>query len=155
MTQPAIPRDAAYIEARSIPEPNSGCWLWVHAVCPAGYGKVLFRGKVSSASRVSFIIHKGDVEPGNEVDHLCFVPSCVNPDHLRSVTRVENIRHKRPGGGKPRPRAGDTCRNGHVYLVAPRYKAGCRECARAAERRYKHKVRAAIRCAPVSVSEVA
>lgn len=145
MTYPAIPRDAAYIEARSIPEPNSGCWLWQNATCAAGYGKVLFRGKVSSASRVSFIVHKGEVESGHEVDHLCFVPSCVNPDHLRSVSRLENIRHKRPVNRvlSTRIKAGDACRNGHIYAETPRYKVGCRECARAAERRYKAKVRSA------------
>lgn len=30
-----------------------------------------------------------------EVDHLCFNPSCCNPDHLEAVTPQENKRRRR------------------------------------------------------------
>jgi len=35
---------------------------------------------------------KGPVPDGLELDHLCRVRSCCNPDHLEPVTHKENIR---------------------------------------------------------------
>ena len=34
----------------------------------------------------------GPVPYGLQLDHLCRVPSCVNPDHLEPVTPAENCR---------------------------------------------------------------
>src|SRR5580658_9771233 len=34
------PRLPEYIWARIVPEPTSGCWLWMGGVCPAGYGQI-------------------------------------------------------------------------------------------------------------------
>lgn len=34
----------------------------------------------------------GPITDGLELDHLCNVPSCVNPDHLEPVTHAENMR---------------------------------------------------------------
>lgn len=33
----------------------------------------------------------GPIPEGYDVDHLCSVRNCVNPDHLEAVTRTENI----------------------------------------------------------------
>ncbi len=34
----------------------------------------------------------GPVPPGLQLDHLCRVRNCVNPDHVEPVTPAENIR---------------------------------------------------------------
>lgn len=80
----------AYIEARSIPEPNTGCWLWLGALGKFGYGVIkrdLF-GEIS-AHRYSYAVAN---EPAGEsyVLHRCDQPSCVNPDHLFVGTALDN-----------------------------------------------------------------
>ena len=75
------------------PEPNSGCWLWTASLDSKGYGQIgKDRGGLTRAHQVSYRIHKGAVPAGLEIDHLCRVRNCVNPDHLEAVTRRENIR---------------------------------------------------------------
>ena len=86
-------RDEARFFEKFIPEPNSGCWLWTGAICKgnAGYGQMRWKGKTQSAHRVSFEIHKGILPSDLDICHTCDVPSCVNPDHLFSGTRSENM----------------------------------------------------------------
>lgn len=78
-----------------IPEPNSGCWLWIGQVDKHGYGRVTYRGVRSTAQRASFQRFKGSIPSGFQVDHKCFNPSCVNPDHLQAVTKSQNLANRR------------------------------------------------------------
>jgi hypothetical protein len=43
------------------------------------------------AHRVSYEIYKGAIPDGMQVDHLCRVRSCVNPDHLEAVPQATNL----------------------------------------------------------------
>ena len=45
-----------------------------------------------SAHRVSYALLKGTLVDGLDLDHLCRVRPCVNPDHLEQVTRQVNVR---------------------------------------------------------------
>lgn len=72
--------DSLYIKA------PSGCWLWIGHI-ENGYGRI---GK-RLAYRVTYERVHGPVPKGLELDHICRVRSCVNPDHLEPVTKVENI----------------------------------------------------------------
>jgi hypothetical protein len=79
-------------EAKYIPEPNSGCWLWLGALDGHGYGHIYVGGKYRSAHRVGYELRNGQIPEGLVVDHLCRMPACVNPDHLEPVTQSENLR---------------------------------------------------------------
>lgn len=78
----------------SIPEPNSGCWLWTGSLHKNGYATLKWdQGKSSEmAHRASYHAFKGDIPDGLVLDHKCKVRSCVNPDHLEPVTYSENNR---------------------------------------------------------------
>lgn len=95
------------ITAKSIPEPNSGCWLWLGGVRKTnGYGickPLLAVGHGSCAHRVAHIAFKGPIPDGLDVLHSCDQPSCVNPDHLSLGTRLVNMADmadKKRGRGK-------------------------------------------------------
>ena len=68
-----------------------GCWLWTRTL-NRGYGS--FRsgaGKTTTAHRASYQMLKGAIPDGLQLDHLCRVRNCVNPDHLEPVTLKENV----------------------------------------------------------------
>lgn len=95
--------ERARIEARYIPEPNSGCWLWIGYTDWAGYGRLKIDGRDQSAHRLSWRIYRGDIPDNQCVLHRCDVPQCVNPDHLFLGTQADNMKDmaakKRSDGG--------------------------------------------------------
>ena len=74
-------------EARYIPEPNSGCWLWEGHLNDDGYGTL----GVENAHRVSWELFRGGIPDGLDIDHLCRNRGCVNPEHLEPVTTQVNV----------------------------------------------------------------
>jgi HNH endonuclease len=130
--------------AKVSPEPNSGCWLWTAYSDPKGYGRFMLReGKPMLAHRMAFIALVRD--PGAlDLDHLCRVRCCVNPDHLEPVTNAENTRRGRAGENN---RTKTHCPKGHAYdavnTVYAEYEWGthirrfCRACHDAANRAYR------------------
>lgn len=72
------------------------CWLWTKSLSSQGYGQFSYGGRSGggpvSAHVFSWLILVGEIGIGLELDHLCRVKSCVNPDHLEPVTRSVNTR---------------------------------------------------------------
>jgi hypothetical protein len=69
-----------------------GCWEWTGALRGKGYGSFRIGRKTYIASRVSYELYKGSIEPGMLVCHTCNHPSCVNPEHLYLGTYSDNTK---------------------------------------------------------------
>ncbi len=67
------------------------CWLWQRYRTKDGYGIANAGGKNKGAHRVALEIEHGVIYCGGEVMHLCDVPACVRPSHLRMGTHLDNL----------------------------------------------------------------
>lgn len=82
---------------------GNNCWSW-KASKEAGYGRMLFDGKLQLAHRISYQIHYGPLDDDICVLHTCDNRECTNPNHLFLGTRLDNNRDRqrkgRSSGGK-------------------------------------------------------
>ena len=121
---------------------DSGCWLWSRYVRGDGYAVITVRldGKTQAmyVHRLAYEAAHGAIPEGSQLDHLCRVRHCINPDHLEAVAPVENYRR---GMGPTANNARKThCKHGHEFTPAnthnrPSGGRTCRECARVKLRR--------------------
>lgn len=102
-----------------------GCWLWTGGKNSHGYGIIQVSRQVGAygAHRYAYEALVGPIS--YELDHLCRVRLCVNPDHLEDVTHQVNSAR-----GFSFNKAKTHCPKGHEYegwnLVIK--KDGCRRC---------------------------
>lgn len=68
----------------------SGCWEWRAHIKNGGYGDFRYPGG-RFAHRASYELFVGPIPEGLQLDHLCRVRHCVNPDHLEPVTGAVNV----------------------------------------------------------------
>lgn len=128
------------LEANSIPEPNTGCWLWLGRVTGGRRGRPQYP-ICSEHGRKHYVSHLAiDVPPGMIACHRCDTPLCVNPGHLFVGTHADN-RQDAVAKGRAFPWR-DVCRYGHPMTGANLYvhpKSGtrhCRACATTRRKRY-------------------
>lgn len=99
-----------------IPEPNTGCWLWIGGLRRASspnwqYG--MFRRQ--AAHRYSLEQKLGRrLTAGEHACHRCDTPLCVNPDHLFAGTATDNA-YDMLAKRRHRYNRRTHCINGHEY----------------------------------------
>jgi hypothetical protein len=101
--------------------PFSGCWCWLGAKTPKGYGTVYADGKDWKAHRYIYEKIRGPIPPKHVLDHLLkdrpidpgpcvHGAECVNPYHVQPVTVEINSKRVRPWNKDK-----DACPAGHLY----------------------------------------
>ncbi|MFE7580734.1 HNH endonuclease signature motif containing protein [Streptomyces gardneri] len=140
------PRLPMPLRLERLSDRTGACWLWLGQKTSDGYGMMTVDRKPVVAHRVSYKTHVGPIPAGMQIDHLCRVPSCINPAHLEVVTPAENVARARPyraDGGLPKPE----CVAGHPFTEENttwyqgwRY---CKACQRRRRRISREKARAA------------
>ena len=127
-----------------------GCWEWT-AYKDNGYGRINVDRVPVPSHRVAYELLVGPIPDGMHLDHLCRNPSCVNPDHLEPVSSRDNV--LRGYGWAGRHARKTHCPKGHPYTPENTYmnprtsgerpSRRCRECMRAAARKYHARKRGA------------
>src|SRR5690606_26295015 len=84
-------------------EPD-GCWIWAAGTDRNGYGKTRRDGRYVPAHRAVYEVYCGPTPAGMQLDHICHVRACVNPEHLRPVTSKQN--HENRAGANKNSRSG-------------------------------------------------
>lgn len=76
------------------------CWHWAREIGASGYGRAVVyingKKKYYRAHQVMYENMIGPIPDGLELDHLCRVRCCVNPEHLEPVTHAENMARRIP-----------------------------------------------------------
>ena len=78
-----------------IPEPNSGCWLWLGSLAGRdGRAMIRMDQEMILGSYASWLLFNNHIPlPKNiHILHTCDMPSCVNPDHLWLGSHSDNMR---------------------------------------------------------------
>lgn len=120
---------------------DEGCWEWQRYRHRGLYGQLNLGQYKGAAHRYSYMVHIGPIPAGLTVDHLCFNPPCVNPDHLRLLTHADNAANQRDAYKTH-------CIRGHEYTPENTYlrtggngKRECKTCHRDRQRGYHAKAR--------------
>jgi hypothetical protein len=111
---------------------DTHCWEWTGAISAGKYGSIYYQGRMQKAHRVAWLLLKGDIPDGLDLDHLCRNTKCCNPEHLEPVTRSENLRRSPLMDHNS---SKTHCKRGHEYSPEntrwrPNGWRTCKECMR-------------------------
>jgi hypothetical protein len=73
---------------------DTPCWIWQLAMNPQGYGCAWdpTQKRMRPAHVVVYERVRGSYDPALDLDHLCRVRECVNPEHIEPVPPIVNYR---------------------------------------------------------------
>lgn len=119
------------------------CWNWLGWKNNCGYGSFWLRDNDYLAHRVSYEHYKKPIEKDMTIDHICLNKSCVNPEHLRELTKSENSRLGNYTCIENILVPKTHCKRGHEFtednLVKGAVGRMCRTCHNAYNREYSRK----------------
>ena len=131
---------------------NTGgeCWLWEGATSRNGYGAFKVAQRMIGAHQYAYLIVKGEVPQGLEIDHLCRVHNCVRPSHLEAVTCKENLLRGNTNSSKTH------CIHGHQFdqrntryrKEGYKVKRVCRACNNIRQRQFEKRRRQGVKLCP-------
>lgn len=113
------------------------CWIWTAYTDALGYGRCSRGyGRSRLPHRVAYEALVGHIPDGLVIDHLCRVPSCVNPAHLEPVPQRANVQRGQASETQTARHAARThCKRGHEFTPANTIQKAngraCRTCTRA------------------------
>lgn len=130
---------------------DNGCWVWQRHTNYRGYGEThVFRDNKKrhiSAHRLAYETFIGPIPDGLQLDHLCRVRACCNPEHLEAVTCRENLLRGETHASANANRT--ACPKGHPYddenTQTRRVGRRCRACHKAYMRSYNARHRDRLR----------
>jgi len=118
---------------------QTGCWNWVGAIDPNGYGAARYNGRKVQAHRLSAILWLG-LRPSDTrlALHRCDNRRCFNPKHIFLGTQSDNIRDA-VEKGRHREARKTHCPSGHPYsggnlVILKSGNRRCKECHRKQEK---------------------
>ena len=118
---------------------DTSCILWTKSVGSHGYGQTWDGETVVLAHRYEWEKLHGPIPDGMTIDHICRVRRCINVEHLRLLSNVDNAKDN--GQSKK-----THCAAGHAFTASNTFysKEGwrrCRECSRIAAREYYYRTK--------------
>ena len=111
---------------------DGDCVLSLVGLNQGGYSQRRVNGRLRMAHHIAWERAHGPIPPGHETHHVCKIRNCVNPDHLRLLTRAEHVALE--------VSERTSCRQGHPW---PEYAAvwdgqrRCRACNKQAKERLR------------------
>jgi hypothetical protein len=119
------------LDRNSIPEPNSGCWIWMRGVSGGGYPVWTWNGRRRQVTHLALKLKGIKVPKGFDACHRCDNTFCVNPDHVFVGTRTVNMRDAQSKGRLVGYGKREFCKQGHPLSgdnVRTDPKSGKRSC---------------------------
>lgn len=136
--------DLERFEQYTSPQSN-GCIHWIGAISGNGYGTFWLEGRTWRAHRAAWKLRLGRIPTGKILRHRCDNPICVNLEHLKPGTQLENAKDAVERGRlNPWNRGLAKCKAGHeladrnIYFT-PDGRRMCKKCRRrrSLEARYR------------------
>lgn len=71
-----------------------GCWEWTGSTKTRNgetRGRIMLDGERKNAAHWAWILYRGEISKGFQINHHCDNPLCVNPEHLYEGSQKENV----------------------------------------------------------------
>lgn len=96
----------------SDPSLEEDCWIWTGNKDRDGYGRLWYNKKTWRVHRLAYFLVRGPLIKRLEIDHLCGVRACFNPNHLEMTTHAINSARGNSGRLEIEKTA---CKHGHKF----------------------------------------
>lgn len=132
-------------------DPITSCWNWAGSLNWDGYAQDNIGSRTDNSrrtvrvSRFLFEYFKYKIPNELELDHIiCNNRKCVNPDHVKPVTHLENTQRADYSNNGAHNKLKTHCPQGHEYNNKNTHYTSdgsrqCRICGRINQRKYKRK----------------